>query len=84
MSTLRWLFSLVAEHDLEISASDIVQAFLQADLQSDKDGHLMDIIIRLPDGCEYKCPTTGKVLNHWRLQKAMYGLRYIRYIMIRR
>ena len=35
IATLRWLFSLVAEYDLEITASDITQAFLQADLQDE-------------------------------------------------
>ena len=75
IATLRWLFSLVAEYDLEITASDITQAFLQADLQDGQDGHLMDIVVQLPEGCEYKCPTTGKLLRHWRLVKAMYGLR---------
>ena len=74
-ATLKWLFSLVAEYDLEITTSDVTQAFLQADLQSADDGHLMDIVIELPDGCEYVCPVTGRKMKHGRLQKAMYGLK---------
>ena len=73
--SLRWIFSLIAEHGLEVTSSDFTQAFLQSYLTDEEDGHLVDIIIELPEGCWYTCPTTGRVLKHGRLVKAMYGLK---------
>jgi hypothetical protein len=36
--------------------------------------HFKDIIIELPPGLEYECPTTGRKLQYARLNKALYGL----------
>ena len=74
MTSLRWLFSLIAQYNLEVTSSDVVQAFLQADLKDPKD-KLDEIYVELPKGCEKTCPTTGKVLRHGRLLKALYGLK---------
>ena len=75
-ASIRWLFSLAAQKGWSMSGSDVVQAFLQADLKNDEhDSNLQDVYIRLPDGCEYTCPKTGKVFKYARLQKALYGLK---------
>lgn len=73
-SSLRWLFSLIAEYKLEVTTSDVTQAFLQADIK-EEDGSLQEIYIKLPTGCEQKCPHTGKILKYGRLNKALYGLK---------
>ena len=74
MVTLRWLFSQIAEYNYEVTGSDVVQAFLQSELKDPNDT-LKDIYIKLPEGCEETCPTTGKTLAYGRLQKALYGLK---------
>ena len=74
MTSLRWLFSLIAEYDLEVTSSDVVQAFLQAKLKDENDS-LEEIYIELPKGYETTCPTTGKILRYGRLLKAIYGLK---------
>ena len=75
LTTLRWIFSLIAQYDLDASAADVTQAFLQADLYTESEReHFKDIIIELPPGLEYECPTTGRKLQYARLNKALYGL----------
>ena len=73
MTSLRWMFSLVAEFGLELTGADVVQAFLQADLREDDE--LKDIYVRLPKGYETTCPTTGRPMQYGRLVKALYGLK---------
>ena len=73
MTSLRWIFSLVAEYGLDITSADVVQAFLQSDLKESEE--LKDIYVKLPKGYEVICPKTGKVLKYGRLIKALYGLK---------
>ena len=73
MTSLRWLFSLIAEYNLEVTSADVVQAFLQSDLKESDE--LKDIYVKLPDGYQVTCPTTGKELKYGRLIKALYGLK---------
>ena len=74
MTSMRWLFSLIAEHHLEVTSSDVVQAFLQADLKDTSD-NLQDIYVKLPKGYETTCPTTGRKFQYGKLVKALYGLK---------
>ena len=78
-SSIRWMFCLIAEHDLIVTQSDVTQAFLQADLKESADEttgeHLKDIIVRLPKAVWKQCSITGRSLKYGRLQKALYGLK---------
>ena len=78
-SSVRWMFCLIAEHDLSVTQSDVTQAFLQADLKESADEttgeHLKDIIVRLPKAAWKQCSVTGRLLKYGRLQKALYGLK---------
>lgn len=74
MTSLRWLFSLIAEYDMEVTSADVVQAFLQSNLREEGDG-LQDIYVKLPEGYETTCPTTKQKYKYGRLIKALYGLK---------
>lgn len=74
-SSIRWMFSQAAQQGWEMTGSDVVQAFLQADLKTEEDdADLQDIYIQLPKGCEI-VQDDGKVLRYGRLVKALYGLK---------
>lgn len=59
--TARMMFALVAMYDLELKQLDVVNAFLNSDLDD-------DVYTALPEGFG----RNGKV---WKLSKALYGLR---------
>jgi hypothetical protein len=63
-SSLRYILSLAAEHDLEIHQIDFKNAFLNGSLDE-------EIYMRQPPGFE----ALGKEGHVWRLKKALYGLK---------
>ena len=75
MTSLRWLFSCIAEYNLEVTSADVVQAFLQSELRDENDKTLQDIYVKLPDGYQTTDPTTGQVYQYGKLVKALYGLK---------